>query len=90
MEKLLNFFNFGRNISLKWKQVVSYLFAGMVPLAIVMMISSNSFDEIRTMNASNLQTDAQNLADKIDRNLFERYGDVQAFGLNKVLQNREH
>ncbi|MDH5762224.1 MAG: methyl-accepting chemotaxis protein [Nitrospinota bacterium] len=69
---------------------MSYLFAGMVPLIVVMMISSNSFEEIRTMNASNLQTHAQNLADKIDRNLFERYGDVQAFGLNQVLLNRNY
>jgi methyl-accepting chemotaxis protein len=67
---------------------MSYLLAGMVPLVVVMMISSSSFEEIRVMNASNLQTHAQNLADKIDRNLFERYGDVQAFGLNKVVQNR--
>ena len=28
------------------------------------------------------------MADKIDRNLFERYGDVQAFGFNDVVEDR--
>ena len=28
------------------------------------------------------------MADKIDRNLFERYGDVQAFGFNAVVEDR--
>ena len=89
MANLLDNFNIGKNVSLKWKQVISYLMAGMVPLLVVMVISNNSFKEIRIMNASNLQTHAQNIADKIDRNLFERYGDVQAFGLNRVLHNHE-
>jgi methyl-accepting chemotaxis protein len=31
---------------------------------------------------------AEGVADKIDRNLFERYGDVQAFGLNRVLDQK--
>ena len=31
---------------------------------------------------------ALNVGDKIDRNLFERYGDVQAFGLNSSVQDR--
>ncbi len=82
--------NIWKNLSLKWKQIILYLMIGMVPLAVVMMVNSMSFKEIRSLNASNLQKVATNIADKIDRNLFERYGDVQAFGLNSILQNREH
>jgi methyl-accepting chemotaxis protein len=78
-----------KNLSLKWKQIILYLMIGMVPLGVVMFVNSVSFKEIRNMNASNLQTVAENIADKIDRNLFERYGDVQAFGLNAALQNKE-
>jgi methyl-accepting chemotaxis protein len=82
--------NIWKNMSLKWKQIILYLMIGMVPLGVVMMMNNMSFKEIRNLNASNLQSVAGNIADKIDRNLFERYGDVQAFGLNAVLQNREH
>ncbi|MDA0691946.1 MAG: methyl-accepting chemotaxis protein [Nitrospinae bacterium] len=81
---------FWTNMSLKWKQIILYLLIGMLPLGVVMVINNISFKEIRNLNASNLQGIAENIADKIDRNLFERYGDVQAFGLNAVLQNREH
>lgn len=81
--------NVWKNMSLKWKQIIMYLMIGMIPLGVVMTINSMSFKEIRNMNASNLQGVAENIADKIDRNLFERYGDVQAFGLNTILRNRE-
>lgn len=33
---------------------------------------------------------AQNLVDAIDRNLFERYSDVQAFALNSAVQSQEN
>ena len=35
------------------------------------------------------QITASGIADKIDRNLFERYGDVQAFTLNGTIQERD-
>ncbi|MCC7143825.1 MAG: methyl-accepting chemotaxis protein, partial [Candidatus Eisenbacteria bacterium] len=35
------------------------------------------------------QTTAASIGDFIDRNLFERYGDVQAFGTNRVIAERE-
>ncbi|MFK7986600.1 MAG: methyl-accepting chemotaxis protein [Sandaracinaceae bacterium] len=35
------------------------------------------------------QAIASVVADRVDRNLFERYGDVQAFALNQVVQDRE-
>ena len=87
MEKAMNAW---KNFSLKWKQIIIYLMIGMVPLSVVMMVNSMSFKEMRNWNASNLQGIAENIADKIDRNLFERYGDVQAFGLNTILQNEEY
>ena len=79
-----------RNLSLKWKQVVLFLVSGLVPLLIVMLVINYSFKKVKDINASNLQTIAESVADKIDRSLFERYGDAQAFGLNEVSNNREH
>lgn len=79
-----------RNLSLKWKQTILYLLIGLVPLLTVMTASNISYKKIRNLNAATLQNIAENIADKIDRNLFERYGDVQAFGFNTVIQNLEH
>ena len=40
-------------------------------------------------NAQQYGAIAADIADKIDRNLFERYGDVQAFGVNSVVRDRD-
>ena len=82
--------NFWSNLSVKWKQIILYLLVGTIPLGVVTYINNVSFKEIQDINAANLQTVAKDIADKIDRNLFERYGDVQAFALNTILRNQEH
>ncbi len=76
------------DLGLKGKQTILFLLTGLVPLIFVMIFNIISFQEIKDINAENLQNVATNIADKIDRNLFERYGDVQAFGLNTSVQNR--
>lgn len=81
--------NIWGNLSVKWKQIILYLLVGLLPLCVVTFINNTSFKKIEDLNARNLQTVAVEIADKIDRNLFERYGDVQAFALNTVLRNRE-
>ena len=58
--------------------------APVVVLALVTWRSTASFED--TVSKQYLAI-AGNVADKIDRNLFERYGDVQAFGLNQVVQD---
>ena len=82
--------NFWSNLSVKWKQIILYLLVGTIPLGVVTYINNVPFKEIQDINAANLQTVAKDIADKIDRNLFERYGDVQAFALNTILRNQEH
>jgi methyl-accepting chemotaxis protein len=81
--------NTWNELSLKWKQLALYLLVGLIPLLIVSIVNSISFEKIKSINASQFQTTAEDIADKIDRNLFERYGDVQAFGLNTILRNRD-
>ncbi len=79
-----------KNLTLKWKQTILFLLVGLIPLASVMILTQVSFKDIRRLNASSLQNMAESIADKIDRNLFERYGDVQAFGLNSILRDQSH
>ncbi|UCD11411.1 MAG: hypothetical protein JSU88_12305 [Nitrospinaceae bacterium] len=77
-----------RNLGFRWKQTVLFLLAGLVPLLVVFGVSWFSFEKIRNLNAGNLQTVSEGIADRIDRNLFERYGDVQAFALNQAVRDK--
>jgi methyl-accepting chemotaxis protein len=45
-------------------------------------------ETIRTELDTRVETSAAAISDVIDRNLFERYGDVQAFGLNRAAQDQ--
>ncbi len=61
---------------------------GLLPMSVVGGIAYHASRQMEAEVGIRFQMAAQNIADKIDRNLFERYGDVQAFGLNRVLLNR--
>jgi methyl-accepting chemotaxis protein len=62
---------------------------GVLPVvAVASLVLSRSTTTVRERTADRLKEGAAHVADKIDRNLFERYGDVQAFGLNEVAQDR--
>ena len=52
-------------------------------------ITYQAIGNVRERMAGRFQNLAESIADKIDRNLFERYGDVQAFGFNRVVLDRE-
>ena len=65
-----------------------FLLFGFVPMAIVGLIAYNASRTIEDTAGTRFQNVAEGGADKIDRNLFERYGDVQAFGINRVLDQK--
>ena len=68
--------------SVKTKLLIAFLGLGLVPMATVGFLAYQRGTESLTEDAGNTQvTTAYNVADKIDRNYFERYGDVQAFAL---------
>ncbi len=69
--------------SVKTKLLVWFLALGLLPVAIIGWLSySHARDDLTASAANQLQTMAIETVDKIDRNLFERYGDVQAFAEN--------
>ena len=70
------------------KLIGLFFLFGVTPMAIVGGIAYNAGKDLEAGVGIRFQGVAQNIADKIDRNLFERYGDVQAFGLNRVVFNR--
>lgn len=71
------------------KLIAACLVFGILPLLTVGAVMWQSANKAIEIAAKDYQATAENIADTIDRNLFERYGDVQAFGLNSVIQDRE-
>lgn len=63
---------------------------GLLPLGVVGVIAVTATSSLEESAGARFQRGAEELANKIDRNLFERYGDVQAFGFNQVLLNPTH
>jgi methyl-accepting chemotaxis protein len=72
------------------KLVVLFAIFGIVPMAAVGYLGSSATGEMEKAAGQRVQAVAENIADKIDRNLSERYGDAQTFGLNKIVGERYH
>ncbi len=71
--------------SFKTKLLTAFLLVSIVPLAVVGYLSIRRCGDALTEAAGvQLQNRASDTLDKIDRNLFERYGDVQAFAFNPM------
>lgn len=85
MNRVANMFG---NWGLTTKLIGLFFLFGVAPMAIVGGIAYNASRDLEAGVGIRFQGVAENIADKIDRNLFERYGDVQAFGLNRVAFNR--
>ena len=58
------------------------------PMAIVAIIGFTAARGMEEGVAKRFQVTAETISDKIDRNLFERYGDVQAFTTNRIVLER--
>jgi len=71
------------------KLIVAFAFAGLIPALTIGTVAWLATDQMFNETAENYSTYAHDLSEKIDRNIFERYGDVQAFGLNRVVDERE-
>ena len=72
------------------KIVIACLLFGLVPLVVSGIVMWSTSRQGVERIAQQYHAAANNIADKIDRNLFERYGDVQAFGLNNIVHQRQH
>ncbi|RMH36142.1 MAG: HAMP domain-containing protein [Nitrospirae bacterium] len=72
------------------KLVMLFVVFGLMPMAVVGWIAIMASHDMEEGVGQKFQIAATEIADKIDRNLFERYGDVQAFGYNDVLHRVTH
>jgi|GEM_PF-5857532 len=76
--------------SLRNRFIVSFLFVGLVPIFVfTVSILWRSISELTDIVGQKLQQQAASTIDKVDRNLFERYYDVQAFAFNPMARGPE-
>jgi methyl-accepting chemotaxis protein len=74
-------------LTIRTKLTILLLVFGVVPLAGIMPIVLNKLEEMQQSRLETMKTTSSTLGDLIDRNLFERYGDVQAFGVNAATRD---
>jgi len=70
------------------KLIVAFLVFGLLPLLVMAVFSLQSMIRLGNEAGDSFRATSATVTDVIDRNLFERYGDVQAFGLNQAVQQR--
>lgn len=80
--------NTKRPTGLQAKLILGFAVLGMLPLVILALITLNSSRNISDGVAGSYGAIATGINDRIDRNLFERYGDVQAFGVNTAVLDK--
>ena len=76
-------------MSIRYKLLLACMLSGIVPTLILGGIGWNAASNMEEQTAQEFATLAKNVGEKIDRNLFERYGDVQAFGLNHAVRKQD-
>ena len=67
------------------KLVTIFVIFGAVPMTAVGLIAFGAANDMKEKIGARFMSEAVGVADKMDRNLFERYGDVQAFGFNDAI-----
>jgi methyl-accepting chemotaxis protein len=71
------------------KLIIAFVGAGLIPAATIGTVAWLATETMFEGTAQTYVAYAEALTEKLDRNIFERYGDVQAFGLNRVVDDRE-
>jgi methyl-accepting chemotaxis protein len=71
--------------SLAGRLVALFALFGLLPLGLAVLSFARASTKMGATDGKNLALIANSLADRVDRNLFERYGDVQAFGTNEAI-----
>jgi methyl-accepting chemotaxis protein len=83
----MGMFNWLNNVSLKYKFAALLLFFGVVPALALFMVFELLAPELEKKSQLQIRDISASVIDAYDRTLFERYGDVQAFGLNATAHN---
>ncbi|MBT5494127.1 MAG: HAMP domain-containing protein [Alphaproteobacteria bacterium] len=75
---------------IRTKLTIVFLIFGILPALAIYSLYGAAEGTFEEAFRKPIQQTAVSIGDTIDRNLFERYGDVQAFGLNAAAANPEY
>ena len=75
-------------MNLSKKLVAVCLTFGALPMAVIQVINTRTMDHMVGEKGDSYAVAARDVGEFIDRNLFERYGDVQAFAVNDTAKKR--
>lgn len=75
-------------MNLSKKLVAVCLLFGAVPMAVIQIINARAMEHLIEDQGRTYEMAARDVGEFIDRNLFERYGDVQAFAVNDTAKKR--
>lgn len=76
-------------LTIQKKLLIVSLALAITPMIVLSLVMYRAQQSISVSYAQQCQATAARLADTVDRNLFERYGDVQAFGVNDTFYDKE-
>jgi methyl-accepting chemotaxis protein len=76
-------------INLTTRFVIILLVVGLLPVGVLSLLVSQSTEHQKEGSADQLHQIAVRTVDTIERNLFERYGDVQAFAANEAVHTHK-
>lgn len=77
------------NMSLTQRLAVATVVTGLIPAVVIGFLAIRTASHMSGDIANSYEVVAKNIGEKIDRNLFERYGDVQAFGANEAVNDQK-
>ena len=77
-------------MNIRTKLTLAFLAFGILPLIAVMPVVFNKLGDMQQSNLDSMRTTASVVGQMIDRNLYERYGDVQAFGTNSASKDTKN
>lgn len=75
-------------LNIRTKLVLLLVVFSALPLMAVMPIVFSRLNDMQQGHLDDMQVTAEEIGEVIDRNLFERYGDVQAFGTNAASKTK--
>jgi methyl-accepting chemotaxis protein len=76
-------------LNIQKKLLILCLALALTPIFVLSLVMYRAQEAISVTYGQQCQAAAARLAETIDRNLFERYGDVQAFSVNDTARNTE-
>ncbi|MBL8049304.1 MAG: methyl-accepting chemotaxis protein [Chthonomonas sp.] len=79
-----------KNLKLGHKLTLAFLGFGLIPALLIAWQIKSVGAEIGKSSGQKLEAQSRTVMSRIERNLFERYGDVQAFGLNTEVYERKN